>query len=85
MLCKKNGKMMSDIPKTANAVLEIDLGALAANIRLLQEKSGPAKLAGVVKANAYGLGLAQVAAVHRRWGRKLSLWRRWTKGLRCAP
>ncbi len=68
MLCKKNGKMMSDIPKTANAVLEIDLGALAANIRLLQDKSGPAKLAGVVKANAYGLGLAQVAAVHRALG-----------------
>ena len=59
---------MGDIPESASAVLTVDLAALAANIRLLQAKAGTAKLAGVVKANAYGLGLAQIVAVHQRLG-----------------
>lgn len=49
----------------AGSVLEIDLGAVVANWRLLAglHPSGP--VAGVVKANAYGLGAVQVArALH---------------------
>ena len=52
------------MPSTA-AVLDIDLGAIVANWRLLcrHHPSGP--VAGVVKADAYGLGAAQVApALH---------------------
>lgn len=56
---------MSD---TATAILDIDLGALRDNIKLLQQKAPGAKLAGVVKANAYGLGVADVAPVFRQMG-----------------
>jgi len=46
----------------AAAVLEIDLAAIAANFRALQNRLAPgAECAGVVKADAYGLGLAPVA------------------------
>jgi alanine racemase len=48
----------------AASVLEIDLGAISANWRLLAERVGGAgRLAAVVKADAYGLGAAQVAPV----------------------
>lgn len=53
---------------TAAAILDIDLSALAANIRLLQSRAPKAKVAGVVKANAYGIGMEQVAAIHRQLG-----------------
>lgn len=46
---------------TAAAVLRIDLDALAYNYRLLQRRVAPARLAGVVKANAYGIGANPVA------------------------
>ena len=46
---------------TSNAVLTIDLDAIAANYRLLKDKAGSAKCAGVVKADAYGLGIEAVA------------------------
>ncbi|MFY9654970.1 MAG: alanine racemase [Methylocystis sp.] len=42
------------------ALLTIDLGALAANYRLLSERAAPAECAAVVKADAYGLGLEPV-------------------------
>lgn len=48
-------------PRLAGGRLTIDLDALIANYRLLQEKALPARVAGVVKANAYGLGLEPVA------------------------
>jgi alanine racemase len=41
----------------APATLTIDLGALAANWRLLQRRAGRAECAAVVKANAYGIGI----------------------------
>ncbi|HEX3953167.1 MAG TPA: alanine racemase, partial [Stellaceae bacterium] len=44
----------------AGAVLEIDLGAIIANWRLLAARAAPAQCAAVVKANAYGLGAAPV-------------------------
>lgn len=45
---------------TAAGILTIDLGALAANYRQLRERVGTARVAGVVKANAYGLGASRV-------------------------
>lgn len=45
---------------TAPGVLTIDLAALAANYRALQQRLAPARAAAVVKADAYGLGAARV-------------------------
>ncbi|MFZ4406181.1 MAG: alanine racemase [Paracraurococcus sp.] len=42
------------------AVLTVDLGAVAANWRLLRDQAAPGAVAGVVKADAYGLGAAPV-------------------------
>ena len=47
----------------AGALLEIDLGAIRANYRLLRARLGATAAAGVVKADAYGLGAARVAPV----------------------
>lgn len=44
--------------RLAGAILTIDLDAIAANYRLLTAKVAPAECAAVVKADAYGLGLA---------------------------
>ena len=48
-------------PPLAGGRLTIDLSALAANYRLLAERSRPAKAAAVVKADAYGLGIEPVS------------------------
>src|SRR5918912_3639890 len=53
--------MSSDPAARASAVLEIDLGMVVANWRLLAAKAAPAQCAAVVKANGYGLGAAPVA------------------------
>jgi len=45
------------------AHLLIDLDAIAANYRSLMERTGPAEVAAVVKADAYGLGMAEIAPV----------------------
>lgn len=45
----------------APAALTIDLSALAANWRTLQGRAGTAECAGVVKANAYGIGIEEAA------------------------
>jgi alanine racemase len=50
-----------DLATRAGAVLDIDLGAVAANWRYLAARSAPAACAAVVKANAYGLGMGPVA------------------------
>ena len=44
------------MPDEASSVLTIDLGAIAANYRLLQQRTDPALCGAAVKANAYGLG-----------------------------
>ncbi|NNM72244.1 alanine racemase [Enterovirga sp. DB1703] len=49
----------------APATLTIDLGALAANWRLLHERAAPAECAAVVKADAYGIGIEP--AVRTLW------------------
>ncbi|MGP2491922.1 alanine racemase [Mesorhizobium sp. PUT5] len=43
------------------AVLTIDLGALRENYRRLQSRLSPARAAGVIKADGYGLGAARIA------------------------
>ncbi len=48
------------IPPNARAVLTIDLGALRRNWAALNAASGRAECAGVIKANAYGLGIEPV-------------------------
>lgn len=49
------------VPADARAVLRIDLTALRANWALLNKHSGTAECAGVIKADAYGLGLEPIA------------------------
>ncbi len=48
-------------PLPSAAVLIIDLAAVVANHRLLAGRAAPAEVAGVVKADAYGLGAARIA------------------------
>ena len=48
--------------RAALAILTIDLAAIAANYRMLTAKAAPAECAGVVKADAYGLGRRQGGA-----------------------
>ncbi|HEY0270545.1 MAG TPA: alanine racemase [Sphingomonas sp.] len=50
-------------PRIAGAVLTIDLAAITANYRLIAAKVTPARVAAVVKADAYGLGAAAVSTV----------------------
>lgn len=47
--------------RAALAILTIDLAAIVENYRMLAAKVAPAECAGVVKADAYGLGVAKVA------------------------
>src|ERR1700737_5166490 len=54
--------MSADRADRADAVLEIDLAGIVANWRLLASGVKPAQCAAVVKADAYGLGAAQVPA-----------------------
>jgi len=50
------------------AVLTIDLAAIAANWRSLRDRAAPGAVAGVVKADAYGLGAGPVGAALRAAG-----------------
>ena len=56
--------------RVAPAVLTIDLDALIANYRRLRALSSPAECAAVVKADAYGLGMAAVGPALARAGCK---------------
>lgn len=49
------------VPPGAGAVLAIDLDAIAANWRDLRDRHAARRIAGVVKADAYGLGAARIA------------------------
>jgi alanine racemase len=55
---------------TATGVLTVDLDAIVANWRKLEKTAVPAECAGVVKADAYGCGAAQVAGALSRAGCK---------------
>jgi alanine racemase len=52
---------LADIPPGAGAVLEVDLAAIVANWRTLGARHRAGPVAGVVKADAYGLGATHVA------------------------
>ncbi len=58
----------TDLPPDARAILEINLAALRANWAKLNIQAGSAECAGVVKADAYGLGLAEIAGALLREG-----------------
>ena len=55
-------RLRSPSPASAGAILTIDLGAIRENYRLLKRRLGNVPAAGVVKADGYGLGAAEVAA-----------------------
>ncbi|MCO5129088.1 MAG: alanine racemase [Xanthobacteraceae bacterium] len=50
----------ASVPATATGVLTVDLGAIVANWRKLENKGVPAECAAVVKADAYGCGTEPV-------------------------
>ncbi|MGH6961727.1 MAG: alanine racemase, partial [Dongiaceae bacterium] len=54
--------------RAALAILTIDLAAIAENYRMLAAKVAPAECGGVVKADAYGLGVAKVSPALRQAG-----------------
>ncbi len=56
------------IPPDARAVLTINLDALRENWATLNHVTGDAECAGVIKADAYGLGLEEIAAALRDGG-----------------
>ena len=58
------------VPADARAVLRINLEALRANWATINVTSGAAECAGVIKADAYGLGLEEIAAALRDEGCK---------------
>lgn len=60
--------MVTVSPAQAGAVLTIDLGAIVSNYRLLSSNLGNVPCAAVVKADAYGLGAAEVASALERAG-----------------
>ena len=63
-------RLLASAPATATAVAIIDLGAVAANFCDLRTRHG-APVAGVVKADAYGLSAAHVAPVLVREGAEM--------------
>jgi alanine racemase len=56
-----SGLEASPVNPAANGVLTVDLDAIVANWRKLEGRGVPAECAAVVKANAYGCGVEQVA------------------------
>ena len=60
---KRTTSGKADIPATAAGALTVDLGAIAENFRRLRAAFLEKPLAAVVKADAYGLGAAQVVPV----------------------
>jgi alanine racemase len=52
----------------AQAILEVDLAAVAANWQLLRVRHATGSVAGVIKADGYGLGARQVAAALHQAG-----------------
>lgn len=59
---------MTDQTRRAAAILTVDLGAVVANWTQLRDRVAPADCAAVVKADAYGLGVAQVVPALRAAG-----------------
>ena len=68
-------------PLASQGVLQIDLDAIAANYRLLQDRLGNTLCAPAVKADAYGLGMEQVAPALYGAGARLFFVAHLTEGL----
>lgn len=64
----ESGIALNAAAARAGALLTVDLAAIRANYRLLRERAAGAQVAGVLKADAYGLGMAQVAQALVREG-----------------
>ncbi|WP_298260214.1 alanine racemase [Bradyrhizobium sp.] len=60
----------SAAPAAVNGILTIDLDALVANWRKLEKTAVPAECSAVIKANAYGCGVAPVARALAKAGCK---------------
>ncbi len=75
----------SDPAARAGAILEIDLPALAANWQRVAAEMGPAEAAAVVKADAYGLGLARAAPALWAAGARSFFVAQLDEGLRLRP
>ena len=69
----------------AGSLLTIDLDAVRANYRLLRERAGGAVVAGVMKADAYGLGMAHVAPALAREGCHVFFTAHLDEGMRLRP
>jgi alanine racemase len=69
----------------AGAMLTVDLDAVRANYRLLRARAGGAVCAGVMKADAYGLGMAQVAPALAREGCHVFFVAHLDEGIRLRP
>jgi alanine racemase len=63
-----SGMDANNMTVRAGAILTVDLDAVRANYRLLRARAGGAVCAGVMKADAYGLRMAQVAPALAREG-----------------
>jgi alanine racemase len=61
--------------------LTIDLGALADNWRALARRAAPGRCAAVVKANAYGIGLADAAPALWGAGARIFFVAHWSEGV----
>ena len=66
------GKLVTAGPPAAQAggILTVDLGAIEANWRALGRRAMPAECAAVIKADGYGCGIEQVAAILAKAGCK---------------
>ncbi len=60
--------MAGDVDPGFSSRLTVDLGAIGANYRTVAARAAPAACGAVVKANAYGLGVARVGPALRRAG-----------------
>lgn len=69
----------------AGAILTVDLDAIRANYRLLVERAGGARVAGVLKADAYGLGMERVARALVREGCRVFFAAHLEEGIRLRP
>jgi alanine racemase len=67
---QRDAKDDPEVAAESTALLTIDLDALTANYRHLRDLAAPAECAAVVKADAYGLGMAEVAPALWRAGCK---------------
>lgn len=54
-------------PETASAILSIDLNAFESNFRMVQSLAPTSEVAGVIKANGYGLGMKEVFQALKKW------------------